>query len=114
MRAITKKKPHWFGFAEGGGAPFGEAPFYIENHENISIRGGIIRAEEKRYVAWKEWREEALKECKRMLRENPAVKRANVLRRLNKINPNVSMRTSERTVDGWKERAQRLQKFLRH
>jgi hypothetical protein len=75
-------------------------------------RGGIIRAEKKRYAAWKAWRQKALKECKKMLREDPAVKRAKVLQRLQKMNRNLSMRTLERTVDGWKERAQGLSKIV--
>jgi hypothetical protein len=55
-----------------------------------------------------------MKECKKVLRADREVKRATVLRRLQKMNPNLATRTLERAVDGWKERAQRIQKILRH
>ncbi len=75
--------------------------------------GGNQRGKDERYDSWKEWREKAMIDTKAMLRANPHIKRAEILRRLMKLNPTRHKRTLESNIDHWKKRGQRLQKILR-
>lgn len=81
----------------------------LDRRKRMSVNDGKKGNRQKNYLAWKEWREDAMKECKKVLRADREVKRATVLRRLQKMNPNLATRKLERAVDGWKERAQRIE-----
>jgi hypothetical protein len=76
-----------------------------EDREKRNAKGGEARARQKKLASWVAWRKAALWECKPLLREIPNIKRAAVLRRLIKLNPDIKVSTIKSAVDAWKKRA---------
>jgi hypothetical protein len=77
--------------------------------KEAASRAGKVRARQKSHYEWKQWRQPALKEFKRKLRETPGLKQEALVRHIRrKVDPACVDSTLRAAISKWKRRLNRF------